>query len=554
MKHRLNGFLRKYRYAVGGVLCFFMACLLSAQDRTPVRPADRRTRIDLLYADRAEGDQQARPGVQVLMGSVKLRHDSMYMYCDSALIYEDINSVEAFGNIRMEQGDTLFIYGDYLYYDGYTQLARLRENVRLINRQTELDTDSLNYDRLGNFGYYFEGGTLTDEENVLTSEWGEYSPVTKIAVFNHEVELVNPKFTLTSDTLEYNTDTHIASIVGPSDIDNDESHIFSELGFYNTVTEQAELLKRSVLTYEGKTLTGDSLYYDRKAGFGEAFYNIVMNDTVNRNMFTGDYCFYNQLDGSAYATDRAVVIDYSQGDSLYLHADTLRLITYNIQTDSVYREMRAYHKVRAYRNDMQAVCDSMVFISKDSCLTMYREPILWYGEEQLLGEEIRVYVKDSTVDRAHIINQALAVEAYDSVHFNQVSSREMEAFFREGELYQVNADGNVLVIYYPVEEQDSSLILMDYTEGSFLRLRLEDRKMKDGTFIGKTTGTAYPLDQIPAGKDKLESFAWFTDIRPKSREDIFTWVEKDEDSKLKESQRQPAVSPRRMNIKRNNRR
>lgn len=101
----------------------------------------------------------------------------------------------------MEQGDTLFIYGDYLYYDGMSQLAMLRENVRMINRNTELTTDSLNYDRLYNLGYYFDGGTLTDEENVLTSEWGEYSPATKLAVFNHEVKLVNPKFVLTSDTL-----------------------------------------------------------------------------------------------------------------------------------------------------------------------------------------------------------------------------------------------------------------------------------------------------------------------------------------------------------------
>lgn len=163
-----------------------------------------------------------RPDVQVLIGSVRMKHDSMYMFCDSALIFEKINSVEAFGNVRMEQGDTLFIYGDYLYYDGMSQLAMLRENVRMINRNTVLTTDSLNYDRLYDLGYYFEGGTLTDEDNVLTSEWGEYSPATKLAVFNHDVKLVNPKFVLTSDTLKYSTATKIATILGPSDIVSDQ--------------------------------------------------------------------------------------------------------------------------------------------------------------------------------------------------------------------------------------------------------------------------------------------------------------------------------------------
>lgn len=553
MEQRLKKFIGRHRFLLSGILCLFAVCLLSAQDKKPVEPRDRRTRIDLLYADRAEAEK-SRPGVQMLIGSVKLRHDSMYMFCDSALIYESQNSVEAFGNIRMEQGDTLFIYGDYLYYDGQVQMAHLRENVRMINRNTELTTDSLDYDRLYNLGYYFEGGTLTDEENVLTSYWGEYSPETKVAVFNQDVRLVNPKFTLTSDTLEYNTETKIAVILGPSNIDNEETHVYSERGFYNTVTEQGELLDRSIIVHQGRKLTGDSLFYDRVAGFGEAFNNIVMNDTVNKNIFLGNYCFYNQLEQNAYATDSAVVVDYSQGDSLFMHADTLRMVSFFLDTDSTYREMRAYHKVRAYRNDVQAVCDSMVFSSKDSCLTMYRDPILWYGEEQLLGELIKVYVNDSTIDWAHIINQALVIEARDSLRYNQASGKELKAMFKEGEMDKVELNGNVLVIYYPIDEKDSTILLMDYTEGSFLRLQFAERKMQQGTFIGKTTGTAYPLDQIPPKKDKLEAFVWFDEIRPKSKDDIFDWKEKDEDAKLKNNQRQPSVSPRNMNIKRNNKR
>ena len=528
--------------------------LLSAQDRnTGNETGKKKTRIDLLFAERAQSDQQLRPDVQVLIGSVKLRHDSMYMYCDSALIFEKINSVEAFGNVRMEQGDTLFIYGDYLYYDGMSQLAMLREHVRLINRTAELTTDSLNYDRVLNLGYYFTGGTLTDEENVLTSIWGEYSPATKLAVFNHDVELVNPQFVLTSDTLEYSTQSKIAMIWGPSDIVSEENHIYSERGIYDTQTDQAELLNRSVLTNGSKKLTGDSLFYDRQRGYGEAFDNVQMNDTLNCNMLTGDYCFYNELTENALATRRAVAVDYSQGDSLFMHADTLRLITFNLSTDSAYREMHAYHKVRAYRTDVQAVCDSMVYNSKDSCMTMYTDPILWQGAQQLIGEEIRVYMNDSTIDWAHIVNQALAIEQKDSVHYNQVSGKEMMAYFKEGEMRTVEVNGNVLVVYYPVEERDTSLIGMDYTEGSFLRMLLRNRRMERGTFIGMATGTMYPMDQIPADKMRLPSFAWFDYIRPVSKEDIFVWRGKKAGQVLQKTDRRPMASPRDMHIERSNR-
>ena len=549
-KNTRNNFLNRHRFLLTGLLCLFGICLLSAQDKQK-QPEKKKTRVDLLHAEEAQADKILLPDVQILIRSVKLRHDSMYMYCDSALIYEKTNSVEAFGNVRMEQGDTLFIYGDYLYYDGMSQLAMLRENVRMINRNTVLTTDSLNYDRLYNLGYYFDGGTLTDEENVLTSEWGEYSPATKISVFNHDVKLVNPKFVLTSDTLKYSTDTKIATILGPSDIVSDKNHIYSERGIYNTTTEQAELLDRSVLTNEGKKLTGDSIFYDRVLGYGEAFDNVQMNDTINRNMLTGNYCFYNEITGSALATQRAVAIDYSQGDSLFMHGDTLWLITYHINTDSMFREMRVYHKVRAYRTDVQAVCDSLVYNSKDSCMTMYTDPILWHGSQQLLGEEIKVYMNDSTINWAHIINQALAVEQKDSVHYNQVTGKEMKGFFVGGDMRQVDVNGNVLVVFYPIDDKDSTMIGLNYSEGSFLRMLLKERRMEQGAFIGKANGTLYPMDQIPADKYKLPSFVWFDYIRPRNKEDIFEWRGKRAGEQLQKSDRKPIVSPRNMNIKRN---
>ena len=237
-----------------------------------------------------------------------------------------------------------------------------------------------------------------DEQNVLTSEWGEYNTQNKQSVFNYNVKLVNPQFTLTSDTLRYNTASKVANIVGPSDILSDNNHIYSESGDYNTQTGKADLYQRSVLTNEGKQLTGDTLFYDRNEGVGEAFHDMVMTDTVNKNMMTGDYGFYNEKTKYAFATRKAVAIDYSQGDSLFLHADTLMMKTFHLDTDSMFREMRAFHKVRFYRTDVQGVCDSLVFFTKDSCLTMYDNPILWNENQQLIGEKVLIYMNDSTID------------------------------------------------------------------------------------------------------------------------------------------------------------
>jgi len=523
------------------ILCLFGFCLVAQVRPKRNAPQPAKSKVYLLHSDVLKKSKD-NPNAQILVGDVVFRHDSIYMYCDSACFYEKTNSLEAFDNVRMVQGDTLFLYGDRLFYDGNNQMAQVRNNVRMENRTTTLTTDSLNYDRIANLGYFFDGGTLMDEQNVLTSDWGEYSPATKMSVFNYEVKLVNPQFTLTSDTLRYNTDSKIASIVGPSDINSDENHIYSELGFYYTQQGQAELLNRSVLTNNGKQMTGDSLFYDRNRGIGEAFRNVELVDTINKNMLTGDYCFYNQLTGYAFATDKAVATDFSQGDSLFIHADTLQLYTYHVNTDSVYREARAFHKVRFYRTDLQGVCDSLVFSSKDSCLTLYHDPILWNGKQQLLGEKIMVYMNDSTIDWAHIQNQTLSVEQLDSVNYNQVSGKDMKAYFQGGEMKQVDVIGTVRLVYYPMEK-DSTLLGMNTSETSQLSMFLENRKLKKMTMSPQSNGTLYPMSQIPPTQMKLDNFAWFDYVRPLNKEDIFNWRGKGVGQELKKSTRGEAPLP-----------
>lgn len=553
-----------HRMLLAAILCLFGFCLLAqrpvqkkvaassaGQEKDTVVPAGKtvgkkeepkqKSKVYLLHSDVLKKTID-RSDVQIVVGNVVFRHDSLYMYCDSAYYFELLNSFEAFGNVKMEQGDTLFLYGDHLYYDGTTQIAQMRMNVRLENRNTTLLTDSLNYDRVYSLGYFFDGGTLMDEQNVLTSEWGEYNTQNKQSVFNYNVKLVNPQFTLTSDTLRYNTATKVANIVGPSDILSDNNHIYSESGYYNTQTGKADLYQRSVLTSDGKQLTGDTLFYDRNGGVGEAFHNMVMTDTVNKNMMTGDYGYYNENTKYAFATRKAVAIDYSQGDSLFLHADTLMMKTFQIDTDSMYREMRAFHKARFYRTDVQGVSDSLVFSTKDSCLTLYDNPILWNKNQQLLGEKILIYMNDSTIDWAHIINQALSVEQIDSTKYNQVTGKEMKAFFQEGEMKKVEVIGSVRLVYYPMDS-DSTLIGMNVSETSQLDIYLEKQQLDHMVMSPKSNGTLYPLPQIPKGKDKLDNFAWFDYIRPLNKDDIFEWRAKKAGDELKNNVRGPVELP-----------
>jgi len=543
--------LHKLKYAVYALMfCMLAFCASPLVDAANRKQRPRRTsaksrapkdkRIYLVHADVLHYDQYVNPNAQILNGKVEFSHQGAKLFCDSAHYYEASNSFEAFGHVRMYQGDTLSLVSDYAYYDGDDQMAQARRNVVLKNRQTTLYTDSLNFDRLYDNAYFFEGGKLVDQGTTLTSDWGEYNTKTKLAVFNYDVKMRGDDYYLTSDTLYYDTRLSMAHIVGPTDITSGKSHIYSERGYYDTKTEKARLMDRSVLRNEGKTMIGDSVYYGGKNELSKAFRNVIFTDSINKNRLLCDYGEYSEETGYAMCTDSAVSIDYSQRDTLYMHADTFKIFTFNINTDSVYRKVHAYNKVRAYRVDVQAVCDSLVYNQLDSCMTMYRDPIVWNMNQQLVGEEIQVFMNDSTINRAHIINQAFTIEQLrDTTYQNQVSSKEMFAFFENGEIRETQAIDNVRIIYYPEDSADSSLIGLNYTETTELRMYMENRKMTK-IWMPAAEGTIYPLSQIPPSKKHLEGYAWFDYIRPVDKDDIFNWRPKSSAAVLKPSRRRDA--------------
>ena len=265
---------RKSLYLLGiAVLPGLLYAATSARTRPVIAPqiptADRTggNRVFLEHADilrKAESDS-----FMVLVNNVVFTKGPMYMRCDSAHYFPDTESMDAFGNVAMEQGDTLFVYADELNYDGATEKAVLYadpgKKVRMINRDVMLETDIFTYDMAIELGYYDTGGTLTDPQNTLTSLQGEYAPSTKDANFYRGVHLNsrNSSDTLDifSDTLLYNTVSKVAELYSPSRVINARGTIYTSNGLYNTETSVADLYDRSVIhTSGGQWLTADTIF------------------------------------------------------------------------------------------------------------------------------------------------------------------------------------------------------------------------------------------------------------------------------------------------------
>ena len=490
---------------------------------TPQIPSANRyqkNKVFLENADILSADENVSADYQVLKGNVRFRQGDMYMFCDSAYFYDKTSSLDAFGNVRMTQADTLFVYADILHYYGEDQVAQLRRNVRLENRNTTLFTDSLDYEVSTNVGYYFNHGTIVDNKNntELSSQYGRYELDTKQAEFTTDVHLINDQYEMNTNMLRYNTATHIATIVDETYIVSDSNTIVTDNGWYNTSSDDATLYNRSqVNAKDGKTLVGDTVYYNRMRNYGEARGNVVLTDPKNKVILDGEYGYHDDNAHYSYVTRHARAREFSQKDTVYLHADTLCTL---INNDSV-RILRAFNNVRFYRTDIQGICDSLQMSEADTIINLYRHAVVWSDARQISGEEINVHLNDSAADWATLPNFGFMAEHLGETYYDQLSGKKMKAYFEHKELRQLDVDGNVLVIMFP-QEKDSTYNKMVNAESSYLRLKLKPKQEVDKiTMWPEVSGKVTPLYLAKKADLFLPQFRWYENLRPHTPEEIF---------------------------------
>lgn len=482
-----------------------------------------KTIINLDRSDLIRFDEEQLPDIQVLEGHVLLRHEGALLYCDSAYLNQLTNSFEAFGRIKMVQGDTLVITAGHLNYDGNTKVAFLYDNVKMKNRKTTLTTDTLTYERENSIGYYQCGGVLKDEKNTLISKHGYYHTDTKNAEFKYNVHGYNEDTNIDSDTLTYNTDTKIAGLEGPTVITNQDhtdpdsvvTVIYSDRGWYDTNRDFAELLNHSTIVHdEHNFLSGDTIYYDNMNGFGKVFHNMEMNDTSNKMIMAGHFGFYQEEGEIMLVTDSAELINYSQKDTVFAHADTL--YSFAVDTNKI---ALAYHNGRIYSHEYQAISDSIIFNTIDSVTHLLQIPIVWNDKMQITGDTMRIFPKGESIDRMVAIGNAMVIQQEDSIHYDQISGKTITGYVVDEQLEHVEVDGNAESIFFPTD--DGELIGLNSMQSSYMYAYFKDGDLERVKVMPSPTAIMYPMEHVTEAMLKLPNFTWQEEVRPKDRYDIF---------------------------------
>jgi lipopolysaccharide export system protein LptA len=505
------------------LLALFLAFTagLRAQGAQDTLKAPQKKQIELVKADHWEFSDKIDVDAQRILGNVVLKHEEVLMYCDSAYLYDKSNNLHAFGHVHIKQGDTLSLFGDKLIYSATTKIAEVFDNIRLLDKDMTLTTNYLLYDLKAETATYYNGGKIISRQNnnVLESRTGYYHAASELFFFKKNVVLTNPDYVIKTDSLRFDTRTEIAYFTGPTTIESKDSFIYCENGWSNTRSNISQFNKNAYIISETQKMQGDSIHYDQNEGIGQAFMNVQITDTINNYLINGNYARYNEKTGHSLVTKRAMLTMIEDSDSLFLHADTL----FSIRDTSKKNVVYAYHKVKFYRNDLQGMCDSLIYSDSDSTIIMHYKPILWSDENQITGELITLYLKKGGLDRMYIEKDAFIASQADSLHFNQIKGREMTGFFREGQLRKVDVNGNGESVYFIKEESadGDKDIGMNKVICSDIIIYIDSNQVKQIKFLDVPSGVMHPQDKIPQEDLVLKGFKWDESGRPLRKEDIF---------------------------------
>jgi hypothetical protein len=399
----------------------------------------------------------------------------------------------------------------------------LQHSVTCIEKDMTLTTDSLNFDIGNSIANYHKGGKIVNKENTLTSKNGHYYSATKELAFHYDVEVVSPDSKsktdttkMHSDTLRYNTTSKICYFLGPSIIFGKYDYIYCENGWYDTEKEKAQFSQHAVLVTKQQKLKGDSLFYDRIQRTGRAFRNVQLIDTAQKSILYGDYVEYHEKKSEALVTKRALYSKKTDKDSLFIAADTL----YHRDIDTTDNFLNAYHHVRIYKKDVQAMCDSASLNTKDSLLQLFKSPLLWTDKSQAMAKHIRVFIGKSEVKGFKLEGNSFLIQQADSLNkYNQLIGKTIEGFIVNDTVRKIVILGNAEIYYYPTNNKKKAIGL-NKTTANEITMWIKSGEMERVSFKPKSEGHIDPIRSVDVENSKLKGFNWQYDKRPKSKADL----------------------------------
>ena len=505
--------------------------------------AQEKKKIIIENSDFIDMNQTEIPGAIVFTGNVRVLHNGVKINCNKAYHFKDEEYIKAFGNVQINQGDTIFLNSRYAEYDAKIELAYATGEVSMHSPESTLVTDTVYFDKKNQQAFYNSFGTIHNKENTLKSKSGRYYVDQKKYKFTTAVTVTNPKSTIKTNHLDFYENSGHAYVFGPSTITSKENVIYTENGFYDTTNDVGKLTKNSKITYDNKIIVGDDLYYDRKKNYSRGINNVKITDTVNKVIATGHFAeLYRNIEtkkDSMILTKKALVKTLVEKDTMFMHGKKII-----VSGPKENRIIRAFNNVRFYKTDMSGKCDSLHSSTKNELTQLIGKPILWNNDNQMTGDVMHLIGNNKTeqLDSLKVLNNAFIIQK-DSLSlngYNQIKGQNLYGKFIDQKLKEIDVIKNAESIYY-IYNDKNEFVGIRKSVCSRINAEMIENKIETMTGFNNAESNIYPEDEFPENARKLRGFVWRGDERILTKEDIFPAEELALDEKAKSESKKKAT-------------
>lgn len=532
----------------------------------------------------------------VAKGNVVIQQgDTTSVFADSLVYWGDLKQASLFGNVALVN-NTQKLFTERLDYDLTTKTATYFEGATLTNNETQLSSKRGYYYVRNNEVYFRDSVVVIDPEFRLRSdtlkfntetrtvfflgptlivtdsskvycEDGFYDTQNNLAEFRENAQYArgleqqataevirydgkNEIYTLEGDarftdknqeaianTIRYEERNDKYYLSGDASYRDSTRNIKAEEIIYDRKNELYSTKGRSRISDPPQILEADAVAYTEGSGFGVASGNIIWQDTSANLTILCDRADYNRQTNYLKATGgqrgRPLLITEVDQDSLFLSSDTLEAVqTVDTLSKDTIRTLFAYYQVRIYKSNLQAICDSLSYISSDSIFHLYDDPIIWSDTSQFVADTVDLQLRDDKIDRIFLRNNAFIVNSSDELFFNQIKGRDITAFFEENELRRMNVQGNAESVYY-AKDDAGAYIGVNKIVCSEMLMYFGNNNIDQIRFYAQPKANLTPMKQANHEEMKMPGFSWEIRRRPKNRDDVFVTIEKDRSTPVK---------------------
>ena len=486
--------------------------------------ASAQKKVKLQQADMAKGGRLPDgERYERLLGNVIFTQNNTTIFCDSAHFFKKQNSLDAFGKVKIHEGDSVTITGRKLEYDGDKKVAKMRTNVVFTKLETAtLYTDYLDYARNSNLAYYYNGGKLVDSTNVLTSSKGYYNVNNNIASFKRNVKVVNPDYTMYADSLQYNSRTKVIHFVTTTKVVNNDSSTFVyEKGYYNTMTKVSDL-EAGMGESSDYSLVGNSYDIDGIRNIYKVRGDVIMTHKKENLIIYGQASDYFRNTGITKVYNKAYVAKITENnDTLFMRADTLVSID---SQDPRKKRLLAYHNVKIYKSDLAGIADSLEYRSADSIIYFYNKPVLWSQGNQLTADSISMLIKNNAINKIFLKANAFVISTDTLSNFNQIKGRKMTADISNSKINRVVVEGNGESLYFALDESNAVLMGMNRIICSNIIIRFKEGQVNNLSFYVQPEAKFIPPHELKEDDLTLKGYSWKIEEKP-DKQDVINYQE-----------------------------